>query len=363
MKKVIIILSIITLVILSGCIKMAPGQLAKANKEIKEFLDEYPNAELTMVYLESDSVAVDPDFTERCQGAKVKDYYKVIIEDPDSGLQAIAWTDDKKVVCVFKEGYISPNTHTTSTTIETQFFCGDDICQSDESCNSCSQDCGNCKKSTGGGGFISLTTYITTDVLTSEEGEIQVTLRNSGNKAAYNLQISIISNYFSSTPVLVGTLGINKPLMTNVSLDTNVDLKEGNYPVVLLTEYTDDNGYPFSSVSPITLTYKNPYPSRISGVFENIEVNGKRSENLVLKLKNMDQVNHDVNIRLILPNEISSDVSQKNIKLDPKDEKEIVFKVSNFAGLEGSSYTILATIEYEDNYHYSSITLGTIKIN
>jgi len=211
-------------------------------------------------------------------------------------------------------------------------------------------------------GTISLTTSVTTDVLSKNQGQIQVSLSNSGNEAAYNVQLSLITDYFSSDPVHVGTLDVNKPFKTNITFSANQELKEGNYPVVLLTEYTDANGYPFSSVSPITLTYKNPYSSRVSGIFENVEISGKREKNLAIKLKNMDQVSRDVNVMLILPNELSSDVAGINVTLGSKEEKTITFKVSNFAGLEGSNYVVLASIEYEGDHHYSSLASGMIKI-
>jgi len=212
------------------------------------------------------------------------------------------------------------------------------------------------------GGTISLTTSITTDILTTNQGEILFTLANSGDEAAYNVQASIITNYFSSQPIHVGTLETNKPYRGEISIIAEDALKEGNYPVVLLTEYTDSNGYPFSSVSPVTLTYKNPYSSRINGIFENIELSGKRSKNLVLKLKNMDQIEHEVDVKLTLPNELSSDITNKTVSVGSKKEKDVVFKISNFAGLEGSSYVILASIEYEDDYHYSSLTSSMVRI-
>jgi len=211
-------------------------------------------------------------------------------------------------------------------------------------------------------GTISLTTSVTTDVLSKNQGQIQVSLSNSGDESAYNVQVSLITDNFSSQPVHVGTLDVNKPYETEMSVVATNNLKEGNYPVVLLTEYTDANGYPFSSISPVTLTYKNPYSSRINGIFENIELSEKRSKNLVLKLKNMDQVDHNVDVKLILPNELSSDITEKNINVGSKKEEEIIFKISNFAGLEGSSYVILASIEYEDDYHYSSLASGMVRI-
>jgi hypothetical protein len=211
-------------------------------------------------------------------------------------------------------------------------------------------------------GTISLTTSVTTEVLTTEEGSVQISITNSGDESAYNVQLSLLSDYFTSASVPIGTLNINEPFATNISINANSDVKEGNYPLILLTEYTDANGYPFSSVSPVTITYKTPHPSRITGVFENIELSGKRTKDFVLKLKNMDQVGHDVQIELFLPNELSSDSTEKILTLGSKEEKELIFKVSNFAGLEGSNYVILASIEYDDDYHHSSITSGIVKI-
>ncbi|MBD3156001.1 MAG: hypothetical protein GF368_05100 [Candidatus Aenigmarchaeota archaeon] len=211
-------------------------------------------------------------------------------------------------------------------------------------------------------GTISLTTSITTQVLNTDQEVVQISLTNSGDESAYNVQLSLLSDYFSSETVLVGTLPINKPHKSNITVTAINEPKEGNYPMVLLTEYTDANGYPFSSVSPVTLTYKTAKPSRVTGVFENIEVNGKKTKDLVLKLKNMDQESHDVNVELFLPNELSSDSNEKYIELNSKEEKEVVFKISNFAGLEGSSYVVLASIEYDEEYHHSSIASGMVRI-
>jgi len=211
-------------------------------------------------------------------------------------------------------------------------------------------------------GTISLTTSVTTDIFTSEKGEIQITLANYGDEPAYNTQLSIVSDYFSSKPVNVGLLGVSNPLNINISLEAKTQLKEGNYPLVLMVEYTDANGYPFSSVSPITITYKNPYPSRITATFEKIEVDGGKPKNLIMKLKNMDQVDHNIDVKLVLPNELSSDSTVKKILIKAKEEKNVEFKISNFAGLSGSNYVILGIIEYEDDYHHSSVASGMVKI-
>ena len=211
-------------------------------------------------------------------------------------------------------------------------------------------------------GTISLTTTITTDVFTTERGEISVTLTNSGDEPAYNTQLSIISDHFSSKPVSVGVLGVNNPVTINISLESVKELKEGNYPVALVIEYTDANGYPFSSVSPITITYKNPYPSRITASIESLEIDGGRPRLLKMKIRNGDQIEREITVKIILPVELSSDTTEKKIKIGPKEEKELDFKISNFGGLSGSTYVILGVIEYEDDYHHSSFARGVVRI-
>lgn len=211
-------------------------------------------------------------------------------------------------------------------------------------------------------GTISLTTSITTETISGNSSLVKIEITNMGDEAAYNTQLSIISDEFSSKPVNLGTLLVNVPYKTNITIESQKELKEGSYALFLITEYTDANGYPFSSVSPISLIYKSHYPSRVIGSFETVEISEKRGKDISLKLRNMDQIPHEVRVRLVLPNELASDFVEKNINVGPKEEKVIKFKVSNFGGLVGSSYVILAAIEYEGDYHYASIATGMVKI-
>lgn len=216
-------------------------------------------------------------------------------------------------------------------------------------------------------GTISLTTSVTTDVLNETKGQIQVRITNLGDEPAYNSQLSLISDYLSSKPVHINKLDVNKPFETNITVEfLNTTIKEGDYPLVLLTEYEDANGYRFSSVSDITLTYKNHYYSQIGkSSIKDLEINGNRGKSLSLKLINRDQNQHNVTLKLFLPKELQTDKTEKTITLKPNEEKDVNFKVSNlpnFGGLPGSSYVVLISIEYEDDYHYSSIARGMVRI-
>lgn len=209
-------------------------------------------------------------------------------------------------------------------------------------------------------GTISLTTILTSD-LVMDKGEIQVILTNSGSESAYNVQLSVLSDGFSSDPIYVGILKPNIPFETNLSISPK-ELSPGNYPIIVMTEYADANGYPFSSVSPIIVSYKNPSVSMVSGMFSDVSLSGKKSKNLALTLKNSDDKSHGVTVKLILPKELGAEEEEKIVNIGSKQEKTLNFKVSNFAGLTGSSYVVLASMEYDDERHYSSFTRGMIKI-
>ena len=213
---------------------------------------------------------------------------------------------------------------------------------------------------------ISMTTTISTDVLTKDSTNIQVKIVNSGDEAAYSVQTSILlpdDFVVNQTPNYVGTLNPNEPkeLDFKVSLKNNV--YEGTYPLIALVEYTDANGYPFSSVSPSSLIYKTPTLSKISGVMSELSLSGKETKKLTLTVRNLDDVQHNVNIKLFIPRELKVENDETEVVLKSKEEKNLDFEISSFSALPGSSYVVLASMDYDyKNLHYSSIARSVIKI-
>lgn len=211
-------------------------------------------------------------------------------------------------------------------------------------------------------GVISLTTTVSTDIMNTSTGQIQIMIVNSGDEAAHDVQLSLISEDFDSDPVYVGILQPNSPFEGTMNITLNKGIFSGNYPLVLLTEYTDANGYPFSSVSPVTLTYKTRSVSMLSGIFSDISLLGKNPKNLPLTIRNVDDVPHYVKVKLFLSRELKVDESEKRLTIESKGEEELNFRVSNLGGLEGSSYVVLASVEYDEDFHYSSFGRGMIRI-
>ena len=186
--------------------------------------------------------------------------------------------------------------------------------------------------------------------------DIAVQFMNGGDEAAANVRLSLIlPEGFSSTPntVFIGTLETNK--LQNVSFVLNVPdgISPGIYPVVARTDYTDLNQYPFSSVTPGTITLKEDTYPLLSVSMEQVTVEDKGKANLSLIIRNLDDKPHNLSIRLYLPREIKTDTTELGLLLDGKSERNISFVVSPFGALPKSTYVTFASIEYEDgSRHY-----------
>jgi len=212
-------------------------------------------------------------------------------------------------------------------------------------------------------GTISLTTTISSEFMMTNTTQIHVKTSNSGDEPAYNVQITLISDNFQTEPFYIGTLTPNIPSNTSLTIKTIGNTLPGNYPLVLMTEYQDANGYQFSSVSPFILTYKTHVSSTVSGTIHEIELSGQGEKNLLVYLKNTGDVSKKIKLKLILPRELKAENTENELWIGAKEEKEINAKISNFAGLEGSSYAVLSLIEYEEKgAHYSSVANGIVKI-
>ena len=214
--------------------------------------------------------------------------------------------------------------------------------------------------------FISLTTTITTDVITENFTNIQVEILNSGDEPAYSVQVSpLLPNNFQAEPNLfnVGTFNPNSPKKINFNLTITNQIFTGTYPLVILVDYADANGYPFSSVSPSSIIYRTSTLSKVTGVMKELILDGKKTKTLILTLRNLDEVQHNVDIKLYLPRELKVDKDKSIVVIGQKEEKNLNFQVSSFSALPGSNYVVLATLDYDDsNSHYSSTVRSMIKI-
>jgi hypothetical protein len=195
------------------------------------------------------------------------------------------------------------------------------------------------------------------------ETKTHIRLLNSGDETAYNVQISLINDNFNVDQVHVGNLDPNMPFEGDINIKKMKEILPGDYPLVVLTDYADANGYPFSSVSPNYITYKTNTFSKLSGIFSELSLSGKESKKITLTLSNLDSIPHEVKIKLFIPRELKVLDDSRVLSVKSKEEKKLDFDVSSFSALAGSSYVVLASIEYDDNnLHYSSFAQTIVKI-
>ncbi len=126
MKKLAVLLALAVLV--AGCTGQAfPGlgeigkEEVKKLQEVKDFLKDYPNAEInTALYTPNSVKSVLPEFKDNCPslGEEGKSYSKVVVRDPDTNRGLIVWVDENnKVICSLSAPLITVPTTSTTTTL------------------------------------------------------------------------------------------------------------------------------------------------------------------------------------------------------------------------------------------------------
>ena len=218
---------------------------------------------------------------------------------------------------------------------------------------------------TVGATYIRIATDVTVPSMMDENHtDMNITLINSGDETAHDVGLSFITpDGMSSEDFFVGNLIPNTPFNSTVYVNLSDNMAPGRYNIVIITDYRDANNYPFSAVSVRPVMVKRSTISKLSCMISGPTIAENGNGDLKLVVRNLDNVPHNVRIRLFLPRELKIDNDEVRIELKPKDKKELKFRVENLAALPGSSYFVFASLDYEEEtLHYSSIGTGIIKI-
>ncbi|OYT53731.1 MAG: hypothetical protein B6U72_04910 [Candidatus Altiarchaeales archaeon ex4484_2] len=217
-------------------------------------------------------------------------------------------------------------------------------------------------------GHISLNTrYTFPSVVTTGNFTVKVEVTNTGDEAAYDVSLTpLLSEGLESEPLAVGNK-IAAGGTFNGELDVNLggDVTPGEYALAVLTDYKDANGYPFSSISipPEKLVIRKHSNSLVSATIERIKlpVNGKK--NIKLKLRNLEDREHQVSVLLLLPREFDTGSEGETVNLESRGDSEFEFDLMSRGALSGSTYIIYALLEYdEDGIHHTSNAVGVVEV-
>jgi hypothetical protein len=207
--------------------------------------------------------------------------------------------------------------------------------------------------------YITIETQATANI-EDDHARIRVAVVNKGDEPAYNIKISTdISGQVKATP-LKEILKPNEPY--EEELTTTIEFKKtGRYPVIVMVDYTDQNQYPFTALSVVYLNYRESVVSRMVGQVEAAPLADRGK--VKIKVKNLEQAEEKVEIRLVVPKELSSPKPKQEVTVKPGVEETIVFDITNISALPGSSYQIYAILGYEhEQYYYANAVGGNIKV-
>lgn len=212
--------------------------------------------------------------------------------------------------------------------------------------------------------YITIVTTVYSDIIYGNSTTILVKLEQRGDESAYDVEVvPLVSDDFVVEGELkTARLDPGKSLQGSFNVSVKKNLLQGAYPLVIRTIYHDANRYPFSVVSPYSLVYLIDYNSDIYGSMDEVEFTSEGSGENVLKIRNVGNTPKEVKVKLYLPKELKSRETEKILSIGPKEEKEIKYRIESLGALPGSSYYILASLEYDSYYHYTSFASGLVKI-
>jgi hypothetical protein len=206
---------------------------------------------------------------------------------------------------------------------------------------------------------ISIQTQVET---TSRQDGIQarVTLKNGGDEAARSVYVEARSPVNSAISKTKPELGVGENFQVDFDFKLKT-LKPGRYPLVLTTHYSDTNDYPFSALTVSPLDWKKAAAAGVVAYLGNVSID--QNGNLPFKIKNMQGDTKQLSMRLLAPAELSVVDPARTVSIQPDSEVRGEYSVKNFSALVGSTYLVVATIEYDNaGVHYATVAPGRVAI-
>lgn len=205
---------------------------------------------------------------------------------------------------------------------------------------------------------------IRTDAAAHVDGSnaiVTVRTTNLGDEDARNLIIES----------LLGVQRVSGPthpvLARGQNFEERLELKTlppepGQYSILVKTHYADANVGRFTALSvvPLRIGETRAVDLVIAGM-PNVALLERGV--LQLKLKALEDRDVDVNVRLMLPDELSCSNGEQSLLLFPRQNRRVDFAIENVAGKPGSSYAVFAVLDYSvDKCHNSVVTSGVVSI-
>ena len=208
-------------------------------------------------------------------------------------------------------------------------------------------------------GILKIETQTTVEVA-GDLLKVTVNITNNGTEPAHNVQVHLDTlGQHQDSPI--------KPQLDSGQSETVLfektisGKKKGRYPLTVYVDFHDSNQYPFSALSGMTFHVDEDVNPNLIALAEDITL--EKNGELSIEIKNLGPRSKEVLVSLILPKELSAQRQTINFEMDPRSEKRLDFRLTNFSALPGANYPIFCYIEYDlENTHYTAIAKATVNI-
>jgi len=189
---------------------------------------------------------------------------------------------------------------------------------------------------------------------------VDVAALNKGDEPAYNVQWEFRAGGLTVLGDKIPQLPVGATMRTTRNLPLRLSLP-GNYPLTLITHYTDANQYQFSALTLQTFTNGQDVYTSVAGQLGSAAFD--REGRLTYRLKNGGPGVIIAVTRLVAPAELMAVPAERASTIEPEGEQDLSFTVKNFSALVGSTYQAFAVTEFDrDGRHYTVVSPGLVKI-
>ena len=209
-------------------------------------------------------------------------------------------------------------------------------------------------------GSITMQTYATSTLMDDGGVRVNVTTTNIGHEAAMNVQVHAIFQDTRKSSKIIPLLKPRQSYRTFIDIRPELALP-GSYPIEILVDFHDANGYLFSSLAHTSFVYKQGVNNQVFVKAAETVLTG--STKMTLEVLNTDRTDREVTIRLIVPRELRVSPARQTVRVKARGKSKVSFRLKNFSALEGSAYPVLSFLEYvADGLHYSNVAESRVQV-
>ncbi|MCE9615025.1 MAG: hypothetical protein K8T26_12170 [Lentisphaerae bacterium] len=186
-----------------------------------------------------------------------------------------------------------------------------------------------------------------------------VEIVNAGDEAAQNIVGRVDFN---------GTIVETPPLQSlppseprGVPVGLSLAGLRGLYPVIVVVNFEDLNGYPFSTVSVLQVTAEDAQPSDLLGVLSETSIRGKTPMAFRIRNDHADAIT--ARYHLVAPRELLAGPATGEVSVPGSGTATVPLTVENFSALPNSRYGLHAVLEYDaEGRHYTTVASTTVTV-